>query len=403
MSQLQQIAKVNSPETAALLSKLSGRGGYDVSMLSFFDGKIYAGNVLENGPRRQDILVDVDKLNERRALGASGEADRAIRIDPFGETYKQALETWAKVERIHDETGVPVSRIVGAAASGTPKIATEYELVRRVNYLSDEVRGPTYVMETFNAINGVKVVPTVDLNVIGWARTAKLAGQPEIGDEQIPDIVKNSFTSYFKDIYADSIRYELGMREKQQSAISLEEQVTQDIPGAMAKMKDDKIITLMNAVADTTPTTDWDAVTGEHYTSDAAADIETVDNTLREYGGAYAVFMPRAIARAYRKNVGTNVSQNKDAISTPISMEKNRSFALPMNEHITAYVHDGITAASAVAVSRQWAILLQGPTIQVAYKNQFTPAQMEGRIYFDFNGVKEAVSAAAVQIIGLLT
>lgn len=408
-----QWIRAGDEETAPILKKLAMSTDYRASVLSFMPevdntgrlvgGKIYEGNAFEEGViHRRNELFDVGAWSQKMMLGASGKRDEADAIDPFSKTMKGALETFAKVNDLHERTGVPIHRILGAAASGNPTVPHEYELVRRVNYLT-EVVGPQYVMETYNAINLVVVKPTTDLNVIGFARSAKLAGQKEIADDQIPEIAKNAYTSYFKDIYADAFRWEFGMREKKDAVIDLEAQVTQDIPGLFAKLKDDKIVAGLNAVTGTTPATDWDLLSGEHYADDAAKDIEDAENTVREYGRVRGTIMRRNVARAYRRNVNGTLLINRESISTPTSMEKNRSFVMPLNEHITGYVNDGINPGELVLVTDQWGKLFQGPTVQVTYKNVFTPAQMEGRIIFDFNGFKEVNASAGTRLRGLLS
>lgn len=397
---------VNRAETDKIVTDKLGRdGNYAATALTFYDGKIFLGNPLDYpDPKavinRKNWLVNVNAWHGKKALAASGKAEEAAHIEPFSELFKGMMEEAYRYSKILRDNYIPARQVLSAAG---PLLQTAYETVRRTNWLT-EVKGPKYNLSVFNATNVVTVRNTTDLNMVGFTRSGKLAGTPEIGDNQIPELSQNTFASYDKFMYADSFRYEFGMREKRESVPDVEAQVTQDIPGVFAKMKDDKVTTLANGVTGTTPTTDWDSLTGEHYTNQADKDIEDADNTLVDYGGAMSVLWPRAVANAYRRNVnGAPGPLRGNSVALPESAERKRQWNLPLNEHIIGYINGTINTGEAVVISDQWATLFQGPTIQVNYKNVMTPMQVEGRILFDFNGVKEQVAAAATRLQGLLS
>lgn len=406
---------INSPETLQIIQKMQ-TGQLVPHVLTYHDGKIYEGDGVadpEGVIRERNVWMNVDAYHRRKVVAAAGDVDGAAKIPAKAifpsETFRGMLEEYAKISHVLQNSNIPwwAAYSKGVLAAAGPATPTAYETVRRVNYLA-EVKGPRYNLGIYNAVNVVTVQNTTDLNVLGFTRSsAKLEGQSEIGDHVTPPTAQNVYASYEKFLYADSFRYEFTMREKRDSQIALEQQVSRDIPGVFAKLKDDKIVAGANAASSTTPTTDWDALLSTyetHYTSDAAKDIEDADNGLQDYGGGMFVLWPRPVARAYRRNVNQTPQLLKPASpGQPESNERNRSWRLPYNEHLTGYIHDGVTAGAAVVISDQWATLFQGPTLEVTYKNQFTPGQVEGRILFDFNGFKEQVSAAASKLLGLLS
>lgn len=400
-----QLSQMNSPEIAQIVEALKS-GHLMGSRISYFDGKIYEGDVMTEGVNRRNFLVDVNKFHARKTLAAAGRSDDAAGVDPFSDRFKGFLQEYRKVVKSMDMSYLPyhhLDRSVLAAAG--PVVPTAYETVRRVNYLT-EVKGPKYRMDIFNAIKGVEVRQTTDLNFLGYTRSALLAAQKEIADHITPDLVTNSFSTFEKQLFADAWRFEFSQRELKDSAINLRDQVTQDMEGAFAKLKDDKIVAEANAASSTTPTTDWDArlATYEtHYTSDAAADIETADIALRSYGGAAYCYMRSATARAYLRNVNGTTIINKNSIGVPTSNEGNLEWQMPLNPRIMAIVNEGINSAEAVVCARGWCTLYQGAVVQVSYKNPMTSGQVEGMIHFDFNGVKRENASFSSRLLALLT
>lgn len=386
--------------------------------LTYHDGRIYEGMPVTVGdktvlPRDAVLVKNVDLFHQHRILGASGKVDEAAKIkasDIFSDRYLAIRErAKAEFDMVSANPYVPVHQVLAAKIAGAAgAITTDYETVRRVNYLM-QVTGPSYMLEKYNAINAVNVLPTENLNVKGFRRTAKLSGNKELGDKQRPSTAPNTYASFEKWILADGFRYETSLRERSDSVFGLEAQFTQDIPGIFAELKDDKITSLATAVSDTTPTTDWDALLATyetHYTSHAEDDVGAADEALEDYGGMTHLLWPRATRNAYMRNIGGKVTTDKDslALATQGSRGNPRIESLPMNPGITAIVNASITAASFVGVNKdQWAALLQGPRIQVTYSDPMTPGQLEGRIIFDYNGVVERTPSAAVHYVGLLS
>jgi len=380
------ISQEANDANVALASKITSSGsGYDSSILTFFGGKIYQGY----GAHKENFLVDVDKWKQKRILGASGDLSKAIQIEPYSQKFKTMMDSAMRVQKVVDANPtVPVSSIVGSV--GTPLVETDFTNVRRVNYLTN-VKGVQYATELYNAPNIVNVTPTPNFYLRGFTRSSLLQGETNIGDDVIPEIAKNSFSTFDVDLYADSFHYAIGLRDRVGSVFALEQQYTQDLPGIFARMKDAKVITLVKALTPSAVTGGaWDGYTSDHFTYDAAIQIMSDEATLATYGGAEVVLWPLKTGAVYAKNV-----QGLTAVS-PTSAIPAWQRTLAMNPRITGYENNGLTAGYYVIANRQWATLYQGPEILIAYQNRMTPGQIEGRIQFDFNKANTEVSSAAV-------
>ncbi len=373
--------------------------------LTVFEGKIYdfdarPGNELTPKMMKATELIDVNNYWNHKNLLRQGKKEEAENIifstDLMDDLAKEAAIQNKKV----NDSSQPYYRTLGSAGLGNT-INTAYEVVRRVNYLTN-VSSPSYNMANFNGKNAFNVISTTDLNLKGFYKNALPTGQPEIGDHVTPDVSKLGYTAFEKSIYADSFRYEFTMREVKDSVFSLESQVQNDIPGIFAKMEDDKCTTLLNAISSSgTISPKWDAVSGNFYTADAASDVETAEVALDNYGSGDTIMLPRGTLRSYLKNI-------QSAINTlaPNSLQKPdsvRTGIMPRNPNLTYFVNNTITAASFIVVSRMnYADFYQGPKVNISYRNQFTPGQIEGRILLSFNGAREKITAAASRYVGVV-
>lgn len=376
-----------------IAKKVSEDGNYNQSVLTYFEGKIYHADARDGKLDDSKIVVNVPAFMEHRIKGAQGKLEEAAKIDPFTDYYKYLLDEHDKMAKKLSGLSLSVSSIAGAAASGNNVIETPYELTRRINALIDVV-GPKYNLLNFNSLEVVNVRPVDQLNFVGFTKNGLVEGTPEIGDHIVPQPVRQAFTAFDKAIFADSFRYEFSTREKKDNVFSLEQEMLADIPGAMAKMKSDKITTPLNAMAslgDLTP--DWDAVTGNFYTADAAFDIETDDNALNSLGGATHWIAPRDVVRLYKRNVQSAIAGTPAPSMEPAGERMGR---LPLNDHITYVVNNTIATNTAILIQKgAWADFYQGPTINIAYQNKMTPGQVMGSLLFDFNGFKEKLATGA--------
>lgn len=364
-------------------------------------GKIYDADLRPGffGSKReieQSFLLDIDKYTEARMLRNQGKEEEALAIlqnkefvSPY---YKDIYSEYKKQKAKVDSVAQPVHRTLGSVGLGNI-INTAYEVVRRINYLTT-VTSPYYNMANFNAKNVTNVQGITNLNVKGFYKQALPEGIPEIGDNVTPDITKLKYTAFTKSIFADAFRYEFTQREVSDSVFSLESQVQADIPGVFAKLETLKITNLINALSpDKNISTKWNAISGNFYSADAASDVEDGEVALDNYGSGDSVILPRDTFRLYLKNI-------QSAINTlaPPSLQKPdsvRTGLMPRNSNLTYFVNNFITSKAFFVVSKfHFADFYQGPKVNVTYKNQFTPGQIEGRIMFSFNGIQQKIRAS---------
>ena len=380
--------KQKSLETEQFYNNIAGRGQEHV--LTFFNNKIYNCDA-RSGIDPRTAILDVKKLVEKKIAGSAGQDSS---IEPFTEYGKTLVEEAQKFQKIVDNAGFePVQHIYGSTSPNL--FESPYETVRRTNYLLDVV-GPQYADPAyFNALNVVNNVSVDQMNFQGYIKSAVTTALVEVGDDITPQPVRQAFTSYQKAIYADAMRFEFSMRDKKDSVFNIEEQMTADVRGAFDTLKDAKVTDLINAVSSSgDPSPDWDAVSGNFYTGDSANDIRLADTALRSYGpSGNAVIMPQNTFNKYRKNV--NGAMGSPIGQTSAEPATARTGQLPMNEHLPYYINDNITTLTfAVINKRTFADFFQGPVLNISYKNSMTAGQIEGRVIFDFNGIKQKVASA---------
>ena len=377
-------------------------------VLTVYDDKILDYDA-RKGPITKKIIdkywvVDLAKKALAKTLGAAGETDKAIGMNDQAKSksYKDLLQQYAREsKRVENAPYTPVHSILGNSLGAAGNlIDTAYEVVRRINDLTD-VTGKQYRDENYQAVNAVNVVPTEDLNIKGVIKSsALLQGQPEIADNVTPDLAEQVFARFEKSLYADSFRYEFGMREIKDSVISLESEMKKEVPGLFLRMQNDKIITILNAETSQGDLADWDDVGTNTFTyvNDAAGDIETADNGVEAFGGADLMIAPRGTIRLYKRNVqGGNVQ------TAPSGEAKNaRQGVLPFNEHITYLIDNAVTAASLIVLNKKSYIdHYKGPVLNITYTNEKTPGQVKGVIDFNFNTVVKKNAGAAYRNIGV--
>ena len=340
----------------------------------------------------RSFLLDFDKYWEAKKLRMDGKTKEAENIVFASEYMREIAREADKQTKLVESSSMPYYRTLGSAGLGNT-INTAYEVVRRINYLT-VVTSPFYNMANFNAKNVVNVIGVTNLNLKGFYKNALPEGVPETSDNATPDIVKLAYTAFEKSIYADAFRYEFSMREVSDSVFSLEAQVQADIPGVFAKLETKKITDLINALTpDKTVSPKWDAISGNFYSADAAQDVEDGEVALDNFGSGDSIILPRNTMRLYLKNI-------QSAINTlaPPSLQKPdsvRTGIMPRNPNLTYFVNNFITSKTGFVVSKfHFADFYQGPKVNVSYKNQFTPGQVEGRIMFSFNGIRQKIRAA---------
>ena len=390
----------NTNQNQQILSK----PGTQTHVLTIFKNKILDYDA-RLGPITKKVmdkywLVDLAKKQRAQTLAASGATDAAYGMadESRSEAYKALLQEYTKqAKRVGNSSESPHSILKPAGAAGQI-IDTAYEVVRRINFL-EKVAGKSYLMERFQGRNVVNIESKEDLNFRGFTQDELLEGTPEIGDNITPDPVKPEFTFFEKQIFADSFRYEFGIRDKKDSQIDIVERLTRQIPGVMEKMVNDKIAAIINAKSSALDVADWDVDSDANgnFDNDAAEHIEDMDVSIQDYDGEHVLIAPRKVIRLYRRN-----TQGRNVETAPSGQKSDgRSGPLPFNEHITYYIDNHITANEATLIAKNHFIdLYDGPRVEVSYRNELTPAHMEGRILFHFNGVKKKLDSAAIKYNG---
>ena len=374
--------------------------GMKTSVLTIYKDKILAADARDYEITDKVIndtwLFDMGAASKAKTLAAAGHKDASEdMVDKSrSKLYKDMLDDYNREKKRIEAAPYSSPRSVlhgkhsPLAAAGNI-IQTAYEVARKINDLQ-KVAGKSYFPERFQGRNAVSVESTGDLNFRGFTHDELLEGQPEIGDNTVPDPAKINLGSFEKALHADSFRWDLGTREKTDTAISLVERFARQIPGIMEKMVNDKIMAVINALSSSEDVLDWDVFTGDHFTNDAAADIENSLSDIEDYDGQKIMIAPRQVIRLYRRNVqGLNVE-------TSISGQTTRSAPLPFHEDVTYYIDNAMTTNTfAVIAKEHYASLWEGPKLNVTARNELTPNNNEINVLFHFNGVEQKITGAA--------
>lgn len=377
--------------------------GMKTSVVTIYDNKILAYDArigpITNSIMDQTWLVDMAAASQVETLAAAGKTDASIAMEDHSrsELYKDILiQGDREAKRIEGTSNSSRKSLYSKhnplAAAGN-LIETAYDVVRKINDLK-KVAGKSYFPERFQGRNVVSVESTPDFNFRGFTQDELLEGQPDIGDNAIPDPVKANFAKYEKSLLTDSFRWDLGEREKRDSTISLVDRFARMIPGVMEKMVNDKIIAPINARASGEDVDDWDVYTGDHFTNDAGEDIENMLNALEDYDGAKVLIAPRQVIRLYKRNVkGLNLENVENGQSPG-----KRSGSLPFNEEMTYYVDNALTANTLSGIAKEhYASLWEGPKVNITGRNEMTPNNNEINIIFHKNAVEEKLTTAIIK------
>ena len=373
--------------------------GMKTSVLTIYKDKILAvdarDHIIDDKIMSQTWLFDMAAASRVGPLAAAGKKDASLEMEDKSRSglYKTILLEGEKQAKKLEGTGLSSRSLYGKhnplAAAGN-LIETAYDVVRKINDLK-KVAGKSYFPERFQGRSVVDVESTGDLNFRGFVHNELLEGQPDIGDNDIPDAVKINLTSFEKSLLADSFRWDIGNREKIDSAISLVERFARQIPGIMEKMVNDKIVAKINAISSALDVPDWDVYTNDHFTNDAAEHIEDSLNLIEDYDGPKVMIAPRKVVRLYKRNAqGLNLSNVENA------QDKNkRTGQLPFNEEVTYFIDNAITANTwAVIAKDHYASLWEGPKLNITARNELTSNNNEINILFNFNAVEEKIVGA---------
>ena len=375
------------------------------------DGKIYEYNGANGAPSNKIMqaswLVDTNLLVQAKAAKEAGDVENYTKIMDAARSplFKDLLIEGAKQEKRIDNAGYmsPSAVLLGRtsiAAAGNQILNTAQEVVRQTNYIT-KVTGVFYRNEKYQAVNLVNKISTNDLTLKGAIDTQLPVGHPEIGDDQTPEITRPMFDTYEKQIFADSFHYGFGMREKSDAFFNIQERMTSKVAGVMLRMKNEKIVNIINAMAGSTLTDGvWNSYLQGNVAADASKAVEDLINAVEDLDGEIVIGAPRHSIRAYQRNV-----QGRNVTATPSNQPaNNRSGKLEFNEEATYFVDNALTDYSFTVISKDaWTDHFIGPQVDIAYKDNMKPSGWEGRILFHFNGIETKIAAAAQKKTGVST
>ena len=379
-------------------------------MTKYPDGKIYDYDAREGAPstkiKNDSWMVDTNLLVQAKLAKDNGDLEKyaSIMEQARSPLYVDLIQEAAKQDRLVERAGYipPSQSVLGKhtlAAAGEQLLQTAQEIVRQTKYIP-KVTGVFYRNEKYQAVNLANKISTNDLTLKGALDTQLPVGHPEIGDDQTPEITRGLFSTYEKQIFADSFHYGFGMREKSDSWFNIMERMTSKVAGVMLRMKNDKIVTVANNVTAIAIGTKWNTYnTNGIVDVDAAKSIEDAVNAVEDFDGNIVMAGPRHVIRAYQRNV-----QGRNVTSVPsLQPASNRSGTLEFNPEVTYYVENALTDATFILAAQDAFIdHFIGPEIDVAYKDQMKPSNWEGRILFHFNGIQKKIDAASKRYTGVV-
>ena len=389
----------------------------------------FAGKVLDYDARNGEItnkiindswLIDANQYNLAADAKARGDYEGYARLMETARSplYKDLLVQAAKEEARIERAGyIPPSQIlVGRTAAAAGEVdgqvlQTAHEIVRQTKY-QQKVSGVFYRTEKYQAVNLVNKISTNDLTTKGATDETLPEGHPEIGDDQTPESARLFFNVFEKQIYADSFHYGFGMREKKDSWFNIEERMTSKVAGLMLKMKNDKILKIIDNVQNGTEDEiggpvkgyadeKWDmyrasSSTGAHdiVSFDAAKTVEDSIQSLEDYQGDVIHTMGRLVHRWYNRNTqGRNVT----SVGSTLPASK-RTGSFEWNDG-TYYIENALAKQNNIytIVKDAWCDHYIGPEVDVAYKDRMKPSNWEGRIMFHFNGLQVKLPNAIIR------
>ena len=374
------------------------------------DGKIYDFNALDfkEGPtnhvKDESWLIDTNAEFAAEQFKKVGDMEKyaALMDTARSDLYIDLLKEGVKQTKKLDDVYMSPARVLltkHAEAAGDGQILeTAQEIVRQTQY-QKKVTGVFYRNEKYQAHNIANQVATEGLTIKGAIDLQLPVGHTEIGDDTTPEYTRPEFSTYEKQIFADSFHYGFGMREKSDAWFNIEQQMTKKVPGLMLKLRNNKVLALAKSTTHTTanPTAmivKWNAYVDAIPTIDASLTIDRMRKLVEDFEGDTMFLMaPHEVIRAYERNVqGRNVTSVNSKFPT-----EDRTGKLEFNSGVTYFVENGMDDGTALfGVKEAWTDAYTGPQIDIAYKDDKKPSSWEGRLLFHFNGVQRKIKSAAI-------
>ena len=350
-------------------------------------------------------LVDTDQMAQALQAKAEGEEEKYAKLMETARSplFKELLVKAGKQRRDIAAAGyVPPTQVLlshhNIAAAGDQIVQTAHEIVRQINYQS-KVSGVFYRPDKYQAVNAANKISTNDLTTMGAIDLQLPTGHPEISDDYTPEAVRGLFSTFSKQIFADSFHYGFGMREASDAWFDIKNRMTSKVSGLMLKMKNDKLVAALKAV-NSKGQRNWKVLQSGHdiVANDASEIVEDAHHSLEDFEGPVMTVANRKTIRAYERNVmGRNVTATKTHQSAG-----GRQGTFEFNPELRYYVENEIGDGELIALAKdQWCDHYIGPEIDISYKDRMKPSEWEGRIAFHFNGIKVKIGTAATRFTGL--
>lgn len=357
----------------------------DYSALTYMDDKIYFADGRFEDLNKSNELVNVAALKAAMDKPA-GEVDpTSIYTNKYLTQYKDYEKIFSRVQNTGITPRQAAGKVTGAAG---PESLTHYENIKKTSELIGNVIGQKRILEELNAVNIAEKVSTTSLKAEYVRKTSSLlAVEQEIGDRQIPSPLRQAFAIGKKEIFADATSWATELRDKD-SKVDLMAEFQAELPGMFLKSKHDKVITLVNALSGNNQG-NWTATTGNFYDVDAAADVQTAEDAIKNFSGEKICLLNSDTYRAYLNNIGS--AFDGKAGNKSLSEVSEKSGTLAKNPGVKYYVTDDITSASYVMAKKgsymKW---LQGMVINTFFEDVRMPGAPKQKFWFDFNGFDES-------------
>ena len=383
---------------------------YDGKVLNFDGRHIDAKKGLTAKIIADNWLVDLKgEALAYRGLGASGQTptrDQQIELeeqyqsDQFRDMVTEALSQKKTVDNsftpawttLHTKHGG-----LGAAGAADTLFQTAYELVRRINYLRFEARR-SYYLPAFQAHNICNTETVSKFNFDGFTQPKLLEGQPHLGDEEKPDVVRPEFETYNVQLFADSFRWETTLREKSDSYMDINESIQRQVPGIFASMLNQRILPVFAAKTAETALKAWDTRNTAigYFANDAGEAFETGEVKLETFDGPLVSLGNRHMIRLYMKNrQGINVTTPRSTAPADA-----RTGTLADNPQVTYHIDNHVVDYFMLVKRDHYVKLLEGVKLDFAYRDEMTPGNMEGRVRFAYNNVVPMIQDAGLRYTG---
>ena len=391
MSQQQLALKPQGTSEASKNRDEMIRKGYLPDSLTLFGDTIYAGDAAADDLSDSDKLVNVANLVKAKQFKEDGKLDAADALKVFYDDYIAKREVFDKIEKLREEYHTPASRIAGASG---PEAFTHYQDIQRIHDFI-KVVSPMYTIEDYTAMHICNERSTQDLR-IEYAEQTKglITVEKDLGDYQKPVPIRLNYGKKQKDLFADGISYQIGMRARKETRIDPLKDLIMQLPGAFKRAEEEKIIEAVNTLG-VTNTQDWTAVTGVTWSNDAVLDISAAENSIKKYGRPIVCITSTELWSKYENNIGNPTNAVASESTTQIKkvmFAKNRGIQ-------EVWINDSLAANQAIfAAKNAFADFYHGPTIQTSYIERGEPGQTETRTMFRFNAVEITKAAAGHRI-----